>query len=133
MYVSERHASLQNSDPVLVQLTGVMSGLSINFAAFRGAFPTISLALDLDDAYGVDEPVSFSVEPEDLPAEPLTAIVADVGTGSEVSRQTLRPDEGRYRGELSPLPAGVYRLTVVGGGAVEPVSDLFAVIPEAES
>ena len=133
MYVSERHASLQNSDPVLVQLTGVMSGLSINFAAFRGALPTISLALDLDDAYGVDEPVSFSIEPEELPAEPLTAIVADVGTESEVLRQTLRPDEGRYRGELPPLPAGVYRLTVVGGGAVEPVSDLFAVLPEAES
>ena len=50
----------------------------------------------------------------------------------EVSRQTLRPDEGRYRGEVPPLPAGVYRLTVVGDGAVEPVSDLFAVLPETE-
>lgn len=132
MFASERHGSLQNADPVLVQLAGVMSGLEINFAVFRGVVPTISLALELDDAYSVDEPVGFAVDPEELPATPLTAIVEDVDSALEVSRQTLRPDEGRYRGEAPPLPAGVYRLTVFGDGAVEPVSDLFAVLPESE-
>lgn len=132
MFASERHASLQNADPVLVQLVGVMSGLEINLVAFRGVAQTISLALDLDDAYSVDEPVGFAVDPEELPSEPLTAIVEDVGSALEVWRQTLLPDEGRYRGEVPPLPAGVYRLTVVGDGAVEPVGDLFAVLPESE-
>ena len=132
MFASERHASLQNADPVLVQLAGVMSGLNINFAAFRGVLPTVSLALDLDDAYSVGEPVSFTVQPEEPLREPLTAITEEVDSRREVSRQTLEPGEGTLEGELPQLPPGVYRLTVVGGGAVEPVNDVFAVLSEDE-
>lgn len=132
MFAAERHASLQNADPVLVQLTGVMSGLDINFAAFRGAVPTVSLGLDVDDSYAVGEPVTFGVVPEEVPPEPLTAIAEDVDTGQEAARQTLRPEAGSYAGEFAALRAGVYRLTVVGGGAVEPVSDLFVVLPEGD-
>jgi pimeloyl-ACP methyl ester carboxylesterase len=131
MFAAERHASLQNADPVLVQLSSVMSGLDINFAAFRGALPTVGLSLDLDDAYAVGEPASFEVEPAEVLAEPLTAIAEDVDTGQEAARQVLRPEGGRYSGEFEALSSGVYRLTVVGSGAVEPVSDLFAVLPEA--
>jgi hypothetical protein len=131
MFAAERHASLQNADPVLVQLAGAMSGLDIDFAAFRGLVPTVSLSLDLDDVYAVGEPTTFEVEPGEVLPEPLTAIVENVDTGREVARQGLRPEAGGYGGEFSGLPAGVYRLTVVGGGAVEPVTDLFAVLPEA--
>lgn len=131
MFAAERHASLQNADPVLVQLMGVMSGLDIDFAAFKGVLPTINLALDLDDAYAVGEPVTFTVAPERVPSEPLVAIVEDVDSSREAARETLRPSGGEYHAELAPLAAGVYRLTVLGGGAVEPVSDLFAVLPEA--
>jgi pimeloyl-ACP methyl ester carboxylesterase len=130
MFAAERHASLQNADPVLVQLASVMSGLDINFAAFRGAVPTVGLSLDLDDTYAVGEPAAYGVEPADVLAEPLTAIVEDVDKESEVARQVLRPEAGRYSGEFEALPSGIYRLTVVGSGAVEPVSDLFAVLRE---
>jgi pimeloyl-ACP methyl ester carboxylesterase len=68
MFASERHASLQNEDGVLVQLRGVMSGLDIDFPGFRDAFPTIGLGLELDDAYQTDEPVPVRVHPEEEPA-----------------------------------------------------------------
>jgi hypothetical protein len=132
MFAAERHASLQNSDPVLVQLVGVITSPDIDFAVFRGLLPTTNLALDVEDAYAVGEPVTFTVSPERVPPEPLVAIVEDVDTRREVARETLRPSGGEYRGELTTLAAGVYRLTVLGGGAVEPVSDLFAVLPEAQ-
>jgi pimeloyl-ACP methyl ester carboxylesterase len=130
MFAAERHASLQNADPVLVQLAGAMSGLDIDFAAFRGLVPTVSLSLDIDDVYAVGEPATFEVEPGEVLPEPLTAIVENVDAGREVARQGMRPEAGRYAGEFSELPAGVYRLTVVGGGAVEPVTDLFAVLSD---
>jgi pimeloyl-ACP methyl ester carboxylesterase len=131
MFASERHASLQNEDAVLVQLRGVMSGLDVDFPSFRGAFPTIGLGLDLDDVYEPGEPVDVRVYPEEEPAEPLLVQVTDAETDLEVARETLRPgEEGAHEARLDPLPEGAYRLTALGSGRVEPVTDLFVVLSE---
>ena len=64
------------------------------------------------------------------PAE-LIAIAADAETGEERARQRLAPGEdGWHEAELGPLPEGVYRVTAVGEGPVEPVTDLVAVLAE---
>jgi pimeloyl-ACP methyl ester carboxylesterase len=133
MFASERHASLQNEDGVLVQLRGVMSGLDIDFPGFRDAFPTIGLGLELDDAYQTDEPVPVRVHPEEEPAESLLVQVRDAETNEEVARETLTPaDDGWHEAELRPLQEGAYRLTAFGSGRVEPVTDLFVVLGEDE-
>jgi len=133
MFASERHASLQNEDGVLVQLRGVMSGLDIDFPGFRDAFPTIGLGLELDDAYQTDEPVPVRVHPEEEPAESLLVQVRDAETNEEVARETLTPaGDGWHEAELRPLQEGAYRLTAFGSGRVEPVTDLFVVLGEDE-
>jgi pimeloyl-ACP methyl ester carboxylesterase len=133
MFASERHASLQNEDAVLLQLRGVLSGLDVDFPGFRDAFPSIGLGLDLDDLYEAGEPVTVRVHPQEEPAESLRVQVCDAGSNEEVARETLTPtDNGWHKAELRPLQEGTYRLTVFGSGRVEPVTDLFVVLGEAE-
>jgi pimeloyl-ACP methyl ester carboxylesterase len=133
MFASERHASLQNEDAVLVQLRGVLSGLDIDFPGFREAFPTIGLGLELEDAYQTGEPVRVRVRPEEEPAESLIVQVCDTETDQEVARETMRPaEDGWHEAELRPLEEGAYRLTAFGSGRVESVTDLFVVLGEDE-
>ena len=133
MFASERHASLQNEDAVLVQLRGVMSGLDVDFPAFRDAFPSIGLSLELDDAYQTGEPVQVRVHPEEEPADSLLVQVFDTETNQEVARETLRPaEDGWHEARLGPLEEGNYRLTAFGTGRVEPVTDIFLVLGDDE-
>jgi hypothetical protein len=128
MFTSERHGSLQNEDGVLVQLKGVLSGLDLDFSMFRGFVPTIGLGLDLDDVYDMGEPLRVRVRPEEEPPDPLLAEAVDVETGVSIRTTLTKGGDGWHVGELGPLPEGVYRLTAFGSGAVEPVSDVFAVL-----
>jgi hypothetical protein len=129
MYARERHASLQNDDPVLVQLTGIMSGIEIDHDRFRTAIPEFGLGLDLEDLYSPDEPVAVSVRPERPPSQPLVVEVVSAETGERVVRKNLRlQDDGSHAAEVGPLPEGTYRLTAFGAGAFEPVTDVFAVL-----
>ena len=126
VFVSERHGSLQNADPVLVQVAGVLSGMGLDLSVFRDLVMRISL--DLEDAYLPDEPVAVQALSEDEAAT-LTAVAVEVDSGAEVSRGTLPPGGDPWRRlELPPLPPGTYRLTVTADGPVEPVTDVFAVI-----
>jgi pimeloyl-ACP methyl ester carboxylesterase len=122
-FASERHASLQNLDSVLVQLAGVLTGRDT--AAFRG-LPATRLGLDLDDLYGADERITVRVRSEDQAAE-LSAWVVDE-RGVEVARTELARGIDEWRQvELGPLPAGTYRIGVAGGPLVQPVADRFVV------
>jgi pimeloyl-ACP methyl ester carboxylesterase len=133
MFASERHASLQNEEAVLVQMRGVLSGIDVDFPSFRDAFPTIGLGLEVEDVYAVGEPVRVRVVPEEETAEPLLVKVLDAETDEEVAGGALRPsDNGWYESELRPLDEGTYRVTAYGSGRVEPVTDLFVVLGEAE-
>ena len=62
----------------------------------------------------------------------LTAILTRADTAEEVNRFALGAGGGWRSLEIAPLPPGSYRLTVAGESAVEPVSDVFVVIGEAE-
>jgi pimeloyl-ACP methyl ester carboxylesterase len=131
MFASERHASLQNEDAVLVQLRGVLSGLDVDFPSFRDAFPTIGLGLELEDVYEAGEPIPVRVHPEEEPAESLVVQVQDAETGEQVAQETMSPaEDGSHEAQLAPLPEGAYRLTATGSGRVEPVTDLFVVMSE---
>jgi hypothetical protein len=131
MYVAERHASLQNTEEVLVQLAGVLGGLNVDLETYRDL--RTGLKLSLEDAFLVGEPIPVDVLPEEPESVArLTASVTDAGSRAEVHTATLTPmDGGWYRAEVPPLPAGAYRITVSGVGPVKPVTDLFAVFDSA--
>jgi pimeloyl-ACP methyl ester carboxylesterase len=128
MYAAERHASLQNMDPVLVQLAGVLTGRDTT--AYRD-LPKTGLGLDLEDAYAIDEPIGVRVRSEDQAAE-LAAVAVEAETGREAGRVLLPPGIDEWReAEIPPAPAGTYRLTVSGGPSVQAVTDVFVVYDES--
>lgn len=130
-FSAERHGSLQNDDHLLLQLTGVLTGNTIQWSAFKDAVPMIDLSLDVDDLYSAADPILVKARPEQETTATLLATAVDAETGEERARQTLAPsDDGWYEAELSPLPEGLYRVTAYGEGRVEPVTDLVAVVAE---
>ena len=61
----------------------------------------------------------------------LHAAVADAVTGELHAQVPLQPDLGGWwSAQLGPFAQGSHRVTVWGDGAVEPVSDVFAVLHE---
>jgi Lecithin:cholesterol acyltransferase len=133
MFAAQRHASLQNDDPVLAQLAGILSGLRLDLSVFRG--PSLNVSLDVDDLYEVGEPITVRARPERETDEPLLAVIEDAARPpdderpDEVARATLREsDDGWHSAEVPPLPEGAYRVTVFGSGMVEPVSDVVVVV-----
>jgi pimeloyl-ACP methyl ester carboxylesterase len=128
-YSAERHASLQNDDHVLLQLTGVVTGSAIEWSLYRRVVPMIDLALDVDDVYDTAEPVVVRARPDREPRDGLMSVAVDVESGEERARQPLvERDEGWHEAELGPLPEGVYRVTAYGASSVEPVTDLVTVL-----
>lgn len=127
MYAAERHGSLQNFDPVLVQLSGVLSGLDLDLSMYYAVNTRISL--DMEDSFAADEPITLRARPEDETVK-LSATVVEAETGVVAVRAELVPaDEGWQGAELPPLPAGGYRVTVSGPVTVDPVTDVFGVFP----
>jgi pimeloyl-ACP methyl ester carboxylesterase len=128
MFSAEKHASLQNDDGVLVQLSGVMSGIAIDFDGFRGAFPGIGLALDLEDDYPAGEPIHIRVRPESKPDGDLFVRIENAKGQLKGRAELKRAGRGWYKAELGPFPEGLYRVTAFGERLVEPVTDLVAVL-----
>ncbi len=131
MYAATRHASLQNADAVLAHLRGLITGLYLPIGEFFATRLTdVRVGVDLDDAYWSDEPVHAGLQTR--PDVELTVSVEHVATGQEAARVAVRTGgDGRARVECAPLAVGTYRLTVMGGSRVEPVTDVFTVFDHA--
>jgi pimeloyl-ACP methyl ester carboxylesterase len=131
IYSPERHASLQNDDDVLFQLTGILTGAGFDPTRWRSAVPKVPLSLDVEDEFAPSQPILVRAQPKGDPAGALVAIVEDAATGEERGRRRLvEGDDGWYGAELGPLPEGLYRVTAIGG-TVEPVTDLVTVFADA--
>jgi hypothetical protein len=132
VYIADRHASLQNNDPVLVQVEGLLSGLALDLSAYYAT--KVRVGLEVDDLYAADEQVTVRAYPEN-PAVSLEAVLEQAGDGVVVQRAPLPdvPDGDGWRAAtFGPLPAGSYRVRVMGGAQVDPVADVFLVAPAAE-
>jgi hypothetical protein len=91
----------------------------------------LDLSLDLDDLYSASEPIVVRARPERATTGALLAIAVDAETGEVRARKLLaHGDERWHQAELGPLPEGVYRVTALGEGLVEPVTDLITVLAE---
>ncbi len=154
-YATDRHASLQNSADVLQQLEGVLSDADVGpfrlwaehspepnrFNWGVAAADRVGLSLVLEDAAACGAPLELACRPvRSTPNGPepspdsvdLTAylelLASDRGQPDkqvDVVQLSLSAD-GWHRGSVHPAEPGAYRVTVVGGGRVTPVSDVFA-------
>ena len=126
MFAATKHAALQNADAVLVQLEGVISGMTLDLGAVKAGPGLVSLSLEVEDLYFDSEPVVVRVLP-DKPDTTLTARIINSATNQEAGRQELtEAGDGWHTGDFGILQAGEYRVTVTGE-KTEPAMDAFAV------
>jgi pimeloyl-ACP methyl ester carboxylesterase len=132
MYSADRHASLQNADPVQTQLYGILTAQLVDVTrSFLG------VRLDAPEVVDVGESVTLRALPDGANLT-LVASVTDLATGRQVGEpmQLRRDADEVHHGEVPPLPEGDYRINVVGVGdsadLVDPVHGLVCVISDAE-
>jgi Lecithin:cholesterol acyltransferase len=116
IYVAEQHGSLQNFDPALVNLLGVLTGFEIELAQFFSAAQTLSL--DIDDVYGADD-VTLHATPS--VEAPTTARIEDATTNALVKTLPMT-EEGDIYVARTTLPGGAYRVKVTADFPTNPVT-----------
>ncbi len=131
MYSSDRHASLQNADPVQTQLLGILTARPLSgFRAVRG------VRLEADELLAEGESLVVTALPEIANVD-LQATLTDLSTGQPVGPAiAMRRDADEvHHAEVPPLAAGDYRLRVDGAGTshdlVDPVHGLVCVLVDA--
>jgi pimeloyl-ACP methyl ester carboxylesterase len=131
MYSADRHASLQNADPVQTQLFGILTQPALPERAFG------SVNLLAEELLAVDEPLVVRGL-HDVGGLTLALAVTDLATGRTVGGPVAmrRDADDVHHAELAPLPPGDYRLEVaaVGDseGLVDDVHGLVCVVSDAE-
>ncbi len=126
VFVAGQHAALQNTDSVLYHLRGLLGDKDMNLDRFKALHGRI--AVEIDDAYGSDEPVTLRARSEG--GNQLTSTIVNVETAQTVASATPERGLGEWQvAEFAPLPEGTYRATVSDAeGDAEPVSDIFVVL-----
>jgi pimeloyl-ACP methyl ester carboxylesterase len=127
VYVTDRHASIQNADAVLAHLTGALTRKRLG--TYRET-PFDGFLLDAPQLVRSDMPLPVSAATQG-PARTAVVTATNVDTGRTVRRRTVRRRrDGSFATELPPLPAGIYRLRVAAadGGALAPTTDLITVL-----
>jgi len=124
MYAGSKHGSLQNTDSVIRQLKGVLTGFDLGLGDFRDAG---MVTLEVDDLYADGEPIQVRARPA-APDTPLSATIWRSGEADPVARLSLSAgDDGWQSATTGPLDEGAYRV-IVGGAGVQAAEDAFAVV-----
>jgi hypothetical protein len=125
-FVACPHASLQNFDPVRVQIRAALEDVDIGEIK---AVAAEAMSLDMQDAFFAGE--GFSARARCVAAtRPLRAVVNDLETSRTAEYEFNAAPDGTGWQELNipSLPAGTYRIRVDGGEVTEPIDDLFVVL-----
>jgi pimeloyl-ACP methyl ester carboxylesterase len=129
MYAGTQHGSLQNADPVITNLTGLLSGFNLDLGAFKK--PKVQVALEVEDVFFSEEPIEVRAHPGKSDVA-LNATLWRSGETRPLASMHMQPTTGDWRGvEFAPLSAGAYRVTITGPD-VETVEDSF-VVAESEA
>jgi hypothetical protein len=116
IYVAEHHGSLQNFDPALVNLLGVMTGMELDLRTFFSAVQTLSV--DIDDVYGASDVVLRATPSVEAP---VAARIEDAETKAVVQTLPLVEDGDVYVARTA-LPPGAYRVKVTADFPTNPVT-----------
>jgi pimeloyl-ACP methyl ester carboxylesterase len=131
MFVACPHASLQNFEPVRVQMRAALEDIDISEIKAVGAE---ALSLDIPDAFTTGESVRLRVRCE-AATEEIRALVTNLETNATVKCETTT--EGRRDGwrelDAGALSAGIYRINVEAENVAEPFCDLFTVLSPSGS
>lgn len=127
IYAATQHGSLQNADPVLANLIGILSGINLDLRAFRKR--DVHVALEVEDVYFVGEPITVRARPS-KEGVALKATLWMRGQGAAASMLMKAGDGDWLVGEFAPPAAGVYRVTIEGVD-VETAEDCFVVVAAA--
>jgi pimeloyl-ACP methyl ester carboxylesterase len=124
MYAGTKHGSLQNADAVILQLTGLLSGLNLDLGAFRKPRPYVTL--EVEDIYLMGEPIVVRARPSHGDLR-LTASLWRGHDREPVATTSMTPSSDDWRiAEFVPAATGAYRVTV-GGPEVETAEDSLVV------
>jgi pimeloyl-ACP methyl ester carboxylesterase len=128
VYATESHASLQNFDPVLVQVAGVLTWEPL--ALYKGR-PADGFRLEVDDVVPPHEPFDVTLGTAG-PVLNVAAAAVNVDTGTRVEATARLASDGRATVTLPGLSPGVYRITGWDADDVglKPVNDLVIVADE---
>jgi pimeloyl-ACP methyl ester carboxylesterase len=130
MYSADRHASLQNAEPVQLQLRGVLTARPLG--AFRGIE---SVRLEADELIAAGESLVLRALPDRVNLT-LQATVTDIATRRSAIEPVLmrRDADDVHHAEVPPLPPGDYRIAVEGTGdsaaLADPVHGLVCVLDD---
>ena len=125
VYVAQLHASLQNTPSVLDHVIKLIA--LKNWSDLRGPGERRA-SLQVKDAYATGEPIEISVDTGNDIQE-VWASVQDASTGEQIGQTRIMIDHaGNATHRLTPLKAGVYRLTIEAPGLAHSLTDLFIVL-----
>jgi pimeloyl-ACP methyl ester carboxylesterase len=123
-FVSQRHASLQNDDPVLDHVAGLVSSAELSL---QDVFPAEDEAVGMEVAdVTADEPLVIRARLH-KPVAGLVAVVVPVSGGEPQRAKLTDSGDGWWRAELRGLVPADYRVTV-GGEGVRPVTDVASIV-----
>lgn len=125
-FVACPHASLQNFDPVRVQMRATFQDIDISELK---SVATDAISLDLQDAYiGGEIFVARAHCPSS--ATPLKAILYHLETSEETEREfgVISNGDGWQRLEIPSLQSGTYRIRIEANSFSEPIEDVFIVL-----
>ena len=115
LFSPTRHSSMQNTEGVIAQVTGIITGAGIALSGFRDRYA--GLSIDLPDAIEASSGLSISARATGGRDEKLTAMVTDVDTGDTAWSGTLADDVDWQVAVTPPLNPGIYRVTVASPSA----------------
>ena len=125
MFAATQHGSLQNADAVLVQLAGLITGLTLDLGSYRGE-PEKTIGLKVEDVVFHDEPVTVRARLFGGKTDTLTATITPTIGGAAQSLTLAESGDGWYSGTHAPLGEGGYEVRVSGPHA-QPATDVFVV------
>ena len=120
LFSHDTHASLQNAESVIAQVTGIVTGADIDLDAYRDHHA--GLSIDVPDLARAAEGLRIAARPTGGRDDHLTATVTDADTGAEAWSGPLTEDVDWHVATTPPLEPAIYRVTV--SGTVGEVSDL---------
>jgi pimeloyl-ACP methyl ester carboxylesterase len=123
IYVGTQHGSLQNADPVIINLTGLLSGFALDLGTFRK--PKTRVALEVEDVFFAGEPIAVRARPSNGDVL-LDATLWRSGETRPVAVAAMQPASAWYVAEFAPQRVGAYRVSVTGTD-VEDAEDSFVV------
>lgn len=125
VYATESHASLQNFDAVLVQVSGLLTWESL--AAYKGS-PVDGFRLEVDDVVAPGQELEVTLATSG-PVLNVSVEAENVDTGERAGGTGRLGSDGRATVELAPLAPGVYRITGrdADGVGLKPVTDIVVV------